>query len=111
MVMVQTGWVPKKRNVRYEPKPEGIPDWVYAQAVTAKRYYNEDWEMWVHMVSQRDNVPLHVAEDACIRGIKKEILRYRHVWGDAIGEWFERYLDMSDIFSKVKHPEYQKKLG
>ena len=104
-------WMPKKRNVRYEDKPEGIPDWVYTEAVTAKRFYNEMWEFWVWDVSRTDNVPLHVAEDACIRGLQKAILRVKLVYGDAVGEWYERFLDMGDIFRKVSHPEYVKKLG
>lgn len=103
-------WMPKKRNVRYEECPEGIPPWVYTEAVTAKRFYNENWEFWVWDVSRTDNVPVHVAEDACIRGLQKAIYRVKHVYGDAIGEWYERFLDMGDIFRKVRHPDYIKKL-
>lgn len=106
MTIIQTGWVPKKRNVRYEARPDWVPEWVYTEALVAKRFYNEDWEFWVFNVSQHDNVPLHVAEDACIRGIKKEILRMYFVYGPKIGKWFEDYLDMNDLFTKVAHPTY-----
>lgn len=104
-------WMPKRRAIYYSEKPPEIPDAVYQQALVAKRAYNENWEFWVHQVSLQDNVPLAIAEDACIRGIKKEILRHKFIYGDAIGEWFERYLDLGDIFNKVKHPEYQARLG
>ena len=110
MSNIITGWVPKKRNVIYRTKPEGIPTWVYVEAQNAKRFYNEDWEFWVWQVSREHNVSQAIAEDACIRGIKQEILRQYHVYGDHVGKWFEQYLDMEDIFSKVKHPEYIKKL-
>jgi hypothetical protein len=104
-------WMPKRRSIQYEEKPPEIPYAVYQQALVAKKAYNENWEFWVWQVSRDDNVPLAVAEDACIRGIQKEILRHKFIYGDAIGEWFERYLDMGDIFRKVKHPDYIKRLG
>lgn len=109
-MLIQTGWMPKARNVVYQPRPPEIPEWVYDEALAAKRFYNEQWEFWVFLVSRQDNVPLNVAEDACIRGIKKEILRMYHVYGDKIGKWFEDYLDMGDIFNKVSHPIYLNKL-
>jgi hypothetical protein len=109
-MIIQTGWVPKKRNVIYEERPPEIPEWVYTEAQVAKRFYNEQWEFWVWQTSQKDNVPLHIAEDACIRGIKKEILRQYHVYGSKIGRWFEDYLDMEDIFRKVSHPTYLNQL-
>lgn len=111
MANVHTSWVPKKRNVLYMVRPPEIPEWVYIMAQTAKRFYNEDWEFWVWNVSKDYNVSQAVAEDACIRGIKKEILRMYRVWGNSIGKWFEEYLDMGDIFSMVKHPEYKNELG
>lgn len=104
-------WMPKKRNVKYEEKPPEIPDAIYNEALAAKKFFNEDWEFWVWSESQNYNKPLAETEDACIRGIQKAILRAKFVYGDAIGEWYERYLDMGDIFRKVKHPEYQKRLG
>lgn len=104
-------WMPKRRSVYYAEKPPEIPDAVYQQALVAKRAYNENWEFWVWQVSIQDNVPLNVAEDACIRGIKKEVLRHKFIYGDKIGEWFERFLDLGDIFNKVKHPDYIARLG
>lgn len=104
-------WMPKKRNVQYEDKPEGIPDYIYSEALTAKKFYNEDWEFWVWSEAQNHNVPLHIAEDACIRGIQKAIHRVKYVYGDQIAEWYERFLGMGDIFTKVRHPDYIKKLG
>lgn len=110
-MIVQTTWMPKKRNIVFEERPDAVPEWVFIQAQTAKRQFNENWEFWVWAVSQDYNCPLAIAEDACIRGIQKEILRHKLVYGDSIGEWFERYLDMKDIFSKVTHPTYVKQLG
>jgi hypothetical protein len=110
-MLVQTGWKPSRRNITYEERPPEIPEWVYIQAITAKRQFNENWEFWVWQVSQDHNCSQAIAEDACIRGIKKEILRHRHIYGDAIGDWFERFLDMKDIFNKVSHPEYVNQLG
>ncbi len=111
MSNVHTTWVPKRRNVLYSTKPDDIPAWVYVEAQTAKKYYNEEWEFWVWRTSQDYNVSQAIAEDACIRGIKKEILRMYHIYGDHIGKWFEEYLAMGDIFNKVKHPEYINQLG
>jgi hypothetical protein len=109
--MQVASWQPKKRNIGYSEKPEGIPDAIYTEALAAKRFYNEQWEFWVWDVSRTDNVPLHVAEDACIRGLQKAINRIKFVYGDRVGEWYERFLDMGDIFQKVKHPDYIKRLG
>jgi hypothetical protein len=109
--MILLGWQPKKRNVTYAPKQDFVPDWVYIEAQTAKKYYNEDWEFWVWQTAQDHNCSQALAEDACIRGIRKEILQLRFVYGDLIGKWFSEYLDMDDIFNKVKHPEYLKQLG
>jgi len=99
-------WMPRKRNITYQEKPPEIPDAIYQEAVTAKRFYNEDWEFWVHLESVSNNRPVPETEDACIRAIQKAIYRCKLVYGDAIGEWYERFLDMGDIFRKVKHPEY-----
>lgn len=114
-MLIQTGWVPKKRNVKYQAKPDWVPDWVYTEAQAAKRFYNEDWEFWVYEVSKKDNVPLHVAEDACIRGIKKALDRVDFVYsgifgkqlGGRIARWYLDYLGLEDLFSKVSHPEYK----
>lgn len=104
-------WTPKKRNVTYSEKPEGIPEHVFQEAQLAKKFYNEDWEFWVWNEAQRNNRPLAETEDACIRGIQKAIYRIKYIYGDQIAEWYERYLDMGDIFRKVQHPEYLNKLG
>jgi hypothetical protein len=105
-------WRPnKKQGVTFPVKPEWVPDWVYTQAMTAKRNYNENWEFWVWEVSKEYNVSVAEAEDACIRGIQREINRYKLVYGNKIGNWFEEFLDMGDIFSKVNHPIYLPKLG
>jgi hypothetical protein len=53
--IVLPSWRPKKRNVRYQECPEGVPDWVYTEAVAAKRFYNEDWEFWVWQTAQEHN--------------------------------------------------------
>lgn len=110
-------WMPKVRNVVFEPKPTEIPEYIYNEAMAAKRFYNEQWEFWV-WTEWRDkchetgtDVPVNVVEDACIRGLKKALNRVKYVHGDAIGEWYERFLDMSDLFNKVKHPDYVKQLG
>lgn len=104
-------WRPKIRNITYSEKPEWVPDWLYVQAKAAKDHYNRDWEFWVNEVAKQYNCSQALAEDACIRGIKKEILRQYLVYGDKLGKWFEEFLDMKDIFSKVKHPDYLSKLG
>lgn len=110
MATILTTWQPKLRQIVHPEKPEWVPDWVYTQAQVAKDHYNRDWEFWVYDVARQHNVSQAVAEDACIRGIKKEILRQYLVYGPKIGKWFEEYLDMGDIFNKVKHPEYIAKL-
>lgn len=110
-MLIQTGWKPSIRNVVLQDKPEWVPDWVYTMATTAKYHYNVQWEFWVHKVSIDHNCSIAKAEDACIRGIQKEINRFKFTYGDKIGNWFEDFLDMKDIFNKVKHPDYIKKLG
>lgn len=109
--VVLTGWKPQVRNITYQPKPEWVPEWVYVQAKAAKDHYNRDWDFWVYAVSQQYNKSMAESEDACIRGVKKEILRQYLVYGPKIGRWFEEFLDMKDIFRKVRHPEYLPKLG
>lgn len=111
MAEIQVGWKPNKRNVKYEEKPDWVPDNIYKTAVAAKRSYNEDWEFWVYGVSQQYNVSQAEAEEACIRGIKKEFYKWQFVYGPRIATWFEQYLDMGDIFNKIKHPEYLPELG
>lgn len=103
-------WQPKLRQIKLYPKPDYVPDWVYTEAITAKRYYNEQWEFWVFLESQANNCSMAKAEDACIRGIKKALLRAKTVYGDKIGDWYEEFLEMGDIFRKVKHPEYRKQI-
>ena len=104
-------WMPQRRQIQYQSKPIEIPQEVYTEALTAKRFYNEEWEFWVWQTAQDYNISVALAEDACIRGIKKAILLAYTVYGDRIGRWYEDFLDMSDIFSKVNHPIYLKKLG
>lgn len=109
--MIVTSWRPKKRNVTFTPRPEWVPEWVYTQAMAAKQAYNENWEFWIYQESQNHNKSQAETEDACIRGIQKEINRFKLVWGPKIGQWFEDFLDMGDIFRKVNHPEYLPRLG
>lgn len=110
-MIIQTGWKPTLRNITYQEKPEYVPDWVYTTAMGAKKHYNAAWEFWVYQVSLDNNCSVALAEDACIRGIQKEINRFKFTYGDKVGSWFEQFLDMQDIFDKVKHPEYIKQLG
>jgi hypothetical protein len=106
-VIVQTTWKPKLRNIVMTERPEWVPEWVYTEAITAKRFYNGMWEFWVWEEAKRNNVSQAVAEDACIRGLKTAIDRVKYVYGAKIGKWYEEFLDMKDIFTKVKHPEYK----
>lgn len=109
--MSLTSWRPRLRNIVIHPQPDGIPDWVYKEAMAAKQFYNAQWEFWVWQESLNHNCSIAVAEDACIRGLKKALNRVKFVYGDKIGKWYEEFLDMGDIFTKVKHPEYVAKLG
>ena len=104
-------WRPKKRNVRYQEKPDWLPDEIYAEALAAKRFYNEDWEFWVFAESMDANVCQATAEDACIRGLQKALHRVQFVYGPKVAKWYLEFLDMGDIFQKVKHPEYIARLG
>lgn len=105
-MLIQPSWQPKKRNVRYYDRPEWVPDWVYTEAQIAKKCYNEDWEFWVYQVSLEHNCSQAEAEDACIRGLKKAILQLYVVYGPKVGKWYEDFLEMGDIFTKVSHPNY-----
>lgn len=110
--MILPDWRPKKRSVYYQEKPLWLDDWVYIEALTAKRFYNEEWEFWVWQESLRENVSQAIAEDACIRGLKKALDQIKFVYGDKVGQWYLEFLEMGDIFRKVQHPEYkQKQLG
>lgn len=104
-------WKPKKRNIVLGEQPEWVPDPIYQMAITSKRKYNEDWEFWVWEVAQTYNVSQADAEDACIRGLQKEFYKIKHIYGPRIGVWFEEFLDMGNLFTKVKHPEYLPELG
>lgn len=104
-------WRPKKRNIRIQAKPEWLPEQIYNEALSAKRFYNEDWEFWVWQEAQAHNCSVALAEDACIRGLKKALNRIQFIWGPKVAEWYIGFLDMGDIFSKVKYPEYLPKLG
>ena len=109
--MNQLSWRPKKRNIRFTEKPEWVPQHIYNEALSAKKFYNEDWEFWVWQESLKANVSVAVAEDACIRGLKKALNRIQFIWGQEVSQWYLEFLDMGDIFSKVKHPEYLPRLG
>ena len=108
--MILTTWKPSLRRCVFQERPDDIPDEVYKQAVAAKRQYNENWEFWVYLVSQDFNVSQGEAEEACIRGIKREILKLYVIYGDRIGKWFEEYLEMGDIFNKIRYPIYVPRL-
>lgn len=105
-------WRPKASHMDVvPPKPEWVPDWVYTNALSARHQYNTNWEMWVYMVSVQNNKPLAETEDACIRGIKKMFLQNRYVYGDKIGQWFEDFMDMDSIFSRVRGwPQWEARL-
>ena len=104
-------WRPKKRNVRYQERPDWLPEEIYSEALAAKKFYNEDWEFWVFAESRDANVSQAVAEDACIRGLRKALYRVQFVYGPKVAKWYLEFLDMGDIFSKGNHPEYIAKLG
>lgn len=103
-------WQPKLRQITFSPKPDYVPEMVYSEAMAAKRSYNAEWEFWVFLESQNYNCSQAVAEDACIRGLQKALHRVSFVYGDKVGKWYEEFLDMGDIFRKVKHPDYIKLL-
>ena len=109
--MLVQSWRPKKRNVRYQAKPDYVPDWVYTEALQAKKFYNEDWEFWVYRTAMDYNCSQAEAEDACIRGLYKVFLQLQVVYGPKVGKWYEDFLEMGDLFTKVQHPDYVKRLG
>ena len=104
-------WRPKKRNIRIQGRPEWLPEHIYNEALAAKRFYNEDWEIWVWQEAQAHNCSTALAEDAWIRGLKKALNRIQFIWGPKVSKWYIEFLDMGDIFSKVKLPEYKAQLG
>lgn len=96
-------WEPDpNRVVRYTPRPKWIPEWLYAEAVAAKKHYNEGWEGWVLDVSRRFDVSFENAEIACLKGISKECQNIIQVYGPKYGQWFVDYLEMEGIFKKVE---------
>lgn len=103
--MIVQSWRPKRRNVKYAEKPDWLPEQIYLEAKAAKRFYNEEWEFWVHIESIKANKNIAETEDACIRGLKKALDRIQFIWGPKVAKWYIEYLDMGDIFSKVKHAE------
>lgn len=110
--MLIPSWRPKKRTVYYQDKPEWVPGDIYTEAVSAKRFYNENWEYWVYLTSLDANVSQATAEDACIRGLKKVMDQIDFVYGPKVAKWYREFMEMEDIFSKVVHPEYTEiKLG
>jgi hypothetical protein len=109
--MLIQSWRPKRRNVVYYDKPDYVPDWIYTEAKTAKKCYNEEWEFWVYRTSIDQNCSQALAEDACIRGLKKAIYQLYFVFGPKVGKWYEDFLEMGDIFEKVSHPQYLAQLS
>ena len=104
-------WVPKLRNIVIKPQPDFVPTDIYNEAMSAIQFYNREWEFWVWSTSKDHNCSQAKAEDACIRGLRKALLRVSLIYGDKVGKWYEEFLDMGDIFDKVKHPSYKKQLG
>lgn len=104
--MILTSWRPKRRSVKYQGKPDYVPEWVYIEAMQAKKFYNEEWEFWVYRTAIDHNVSQAEAEDACIRGLYKVFLQIQVVYGPKIGKWYEDFLEMGDLFEKVNHPQY-----
>lgn len=111
MAAILTTWKPQLRNITFTERPEWIEEWIYTEALAAKRFYNASWEFWVWEEAQRNNCSQAVSEDACIRGIQTAINRIKFIYGDRVGKWYEEFLDMKDIFTKVKHFDREKKLG
>ena len=106
----KVSWQPKLRQVKIYPKPDYVPTEIYNEAMAALHHYNEQWEFWVFLEAQKANCSQAIAEDACIRGIRKELNKIKFVYGDKVGAWYEQFLDMGDLFNKVQHPIYIKKL-
>lgn len=112
MSILIPSWRPNKRKaVQFSDQPDFVPDAIYQEAKAAKKFYNEEWEFWIWNVARDYNCSVPEAEDACIRGLKKTLLQVHLVYGDKIAKWYEDFLEMGDIFSKVNHPIYLPKLG
>lgn len=100
--IITSTWTPnEKRTTSYQPKPEQIPEWLYAQALAAKKQYNEGWEVWVQDVANKHNITFGQAEIACIKGIKRESDYIKQIYGPKLGGWFVDYLEMESVFNKV----------
>lgn len=109
-MIILNSWKPSIRTCVFQEKPDFVPDEVYKEALGHKRHYNERWEFWVYLVSKDFNCSQAEAEEACIRGIKREFLKMRFIWGDRIGQWFEEFMEMDGVFKNIKLPEYLPKL-
>lgn len=110
MLIEVNSWKPSVRKIRMHPQPDWVPDAVYTEAVAAKRNYNEKWEFLVYQTSLDYNVSQQLAEEALLRGLIKEFYKMRVIYGDKIGIWFEDFMEMGDIFRKIKLPEYKAQL-
>lgn len=104
-------WKPSIRNIKIYDRPDWIPEVVYTEAVGAKHNYNARWEYVVHRTALDYNVSQQVAEEAMLRGLDKEFKKMRVIWGDKIGKWFEDFMEMGDVFAKIKLNDYHAKLG
>lgn len=102
--IITSTWTPNEyRTVSYQPKPEAIPDWLYSEALAAKKQYNEGWEFWVQDVANTHNITFGQAEIACIKGIDKACQNIKIQYGPRLGKWFIDFLEMESIFEKVKN--------
>ncbi len=102
--IITSSWTPNEhRTVGYKPKPENIPDFLYNEAVAAKKQYNENWEFWVQDVANTHNITFGQAEIACIKGIDRACQNVLSVYGPRLGKWFVDFLEMESVFSKVKN--------
>lgn len=104
-------WKPSIRNIKLYDRPDWVPEVVYTEAVGAKYNYNAMWEFVVHRTASDYNVSQQIAEEAMLRGLDKEFKKMHVIWGDRIGQWFEDFMEMGDIFTKIKLNSYQAKLG
>lgn len=117
--VVITTWRPSLRKMIIQEKPDWLPEEIYKEAMAHKRHYNAEWEYWVWAVAEAHNCSQAVAEEACIRGIKKEFYKTRVAYtktygtelGNRIGLWFEQFMEMGDIFDKFRYPDYVPELG
>lgn len=106
-MLLLTNWKPTLRNIIFQEKPDWVPEWVYTEALAAKRYYNAGWEFWVYDVSRTNNVSQDKAELACARGIVTSINQLDYIYGSKLAKWFKEFLEMDGILDKIKHPEYR----